>query len=110
MFETNEYFDGKVKSIAFLTTVPTTPSTSATSENTEKTSKPATIGVMAVGDYVFNTAEKEKMTVVSGAMTIKFSNSDDIITFQAGESFDVEANSSFDVSIKQETAYLCIYG
>ena len=107
MFETNEYFDGKVKSIAFLTTIPTTPSTSATSE---KTSKPATIGVMAVGDYVFNTAEKEKMTVVSGAMTIKFTDSDDIITFQAGESFDVEANSSFDVSIKQETAYLCIYG
>ena len=44
MFETNEYFDGKVKSIAF-----------------KGVSKPATVGVMAAGDYVFNTADKEKM-------------------------------------------------
>ena len=93
MFDTNEYFDGKVKSIAFKT----------------KT-LPATVGVMAVGDYVFNTGEKEKMTVVSGAMTIKFKNANDTKTFSAGESFDVEANSSFDVSITEETAYLCLYG
>ena len=93
MFKTNEYFDGKVKSIAFQT--PTLP---------------ATVGVMAVGDYVFNTGEKEKMTVVSGAMTIKFAGESESQTFNAGESFDVGANSSFDVSIKEETAYLCIYG
>ena len=93
MFKTNEYFDGKVKSIAFQT--PTLP---------------ATVGVMAVGDYVFNTGDKEKMTVVSGAMTIKFAGADETQTFNAGESFDVEANSSFDVSIKEETAYLCLYG
>lgn len=93
MFDTNEYFDGKVKSIAFKT-------------NT----LPATVGVMAVGDYVFNTSEKEKMTVVSGAMSIKFKDTDDAQVFNAGDSFDVEANSSFDVSIIEETAYLCLYG
>jgi len=93
MFKTNEYFDGKVKSIAFKTAT-----------------LPATVGVMAVGDYVFNTADKEKMTVVSGAMTITFSNSKEPQTFNAGESFDVDANTSFDVSIKEETAYLCLYG
>ena len=97
MFKTNEYFDGKVKSIAFLST-------------TETETLPATVGVMAVGDYVFNTGDKEKMTVVSGAMTIKFTGEDETQTFNAGESFDVDANSSFDVSIKEETAYLCIYG
>ncbi len=43
MFKTNEYFDGKVKSIAF-----------------QGQDKPATVGVMATGEYVFNTAEKEK--------------------------------------------------
>jgi hypothetical protein len=97
MFETNEYFDGKVKSIAFSST-------------TESKTMPATVGVMAVGDYVFNTGDKEKMTVVSGAMTIKFLGTDETQTFNAGESFDVEENSSFDVVIKEETAYLCLYG
>ena len=93
MFETNEYFDGKVKSIAF-----------------QSETLPATVGVMAVGDYVFNTGDKEKMTVVSGSMTIKLKGADSSQTFNAGESFDVEANSSFDVSIPVETAYLCLYG
>ncbi len=104
MFETNEYFDGKVKSIAFESTLPSSENSST------KTTKPATVGVMAVGNYVFNTADKEKMIVVSGAMRVKFSDSDDITTFQEGDSFEVDANSSFDVSIQQETAYLCIYG
>ncbi|MEE9326099.1 MAG: pyrimidine/purine nucleoside phosphorylase [Cocleimonas sp.] len=93
MFETNEYFDGKVKSIAFQTTT-----------------LPATVGVMAIGDYIFNTGDKEKMTIVSGTMIIKFADSDESLAFNAGESFDVAANSSFDVSIKEETAYLCVYG
>jgi len=97
MFKTNEYFDGKVKSIAFLST-------------TETETHPATVGVMAIGDYVFNTGDKEKMTVVSGAMKIKFSGSEEVHTFKAGDSFDVEANSSFDANVKVETAYLCIYG
>jgi len=93
MFKTNEYFDGNVKSIAFQTAT-----------------LPATVGVMAVGDYVFNTGDKEKMTVVSGAMTITFAGANESQTFNAGESFDVKANSSFDVSIAEETAYLCVYG
>jgi len=93
MFKTNEYFDGKVKSIAFQTET-----------------KPATVGVMAVGDYVFNTAEPEKMTVVSGAMTIKLAETDKECHYQAGESFSVAANSRFDVKISVETAYLCVYG
>ncbi|MCF6190952.1 MAG: pyrimidine/purine nucleoside phosphorylase [Cocleimonas sp.] len=93
MFKTNEYFDGKVKSIAFQTA-----------------NLPGTVGVMAIGDYVFNTDDKEKMTVVSGAMIIKFEGANETHTFITGESFDVEANSSFGVTIKEETAYLCLYG
>ena len=93
MFKTNEYFDGEVKSIAFQT--PTLP---------------ATVGVMAAGDYVFNTADKETMTVVSGTMTIKLSGENESQTYNAGESFEVEANSAFDVSVAGDTAYLCVYG
>lgn len=93
MFNTNEYFDGKVKSIAF-----------------QSETLPATVGVMAPGDYLFNTADKERMTIVSGALTILLANSKESQTYIAGESFDVDANSSFDVSVAVETAYLCLYG
>ena len=54
MFKVNEYFDGTVKSIAF-----------GTAEG------PATIGVMAPGEYEFGTAQREIMHVVSGALTVK---------------------------------------
>ena len=93
MFETNEYFDRKVKSIAF-----------------QGEDKAATIGVMAAGDYVFNTAKKEKMTVVSGEMSIKLSGETETKTYQAGQPFDVAANSAFDVSVPADCAYLCVYG
>jgi len=92
MFKTNEYFDGKVKSIAFQTET-----------------LPATVGVMAPGDYVFTTAEKETMTVVSGSLTAKITDGKQQ-TFNTGDSFNVDANSSFDVSVSVETAYLCLYG
>lgn len=92
MFKTNEYFDGKVKSIAFKTET-----------------LPATVGVMAPGDYVFNTNEKEIMTVVSGSLDIKTADGAQQ-TYQSGESFEVAADSSFDVTVKKETAYLCLYG
>ena len=93
MLKVNEYFDGKIKSIGFKTDT-----------------LPATIGVMAPGDYVFNTDDKEKMTVISGALTIKRTGNNDFTTFNAGESFDVDANSAFDVKVETETAYLCLYG
>jgi uncharacterized protein YaiE (UPF0345 family) len=93
MFKVNEYFDGKVKSLAF---------------QTEKL--PATIGVMAPGNYTFNTQDKEKVSVVSGAMTITLPDTDQAETFIAGNSFEVPANSSFEVQIDTDTAYLCLYG
>ncbi|MDH5517249.1 MAG: pyrimidine/purine nucleoside phosphorylase [Gammaproteobacteria bacterium] len=92
MFETNEYFDGKVKSIAFQTET-----------------LPATVGVMAAGEYVFNTAKKEKMVVVSGALTVKLPNQSSEVTYLAGESFEVAADSAFDVKVSTDTAYLCLY-
>lgn len=93
MFKTNEYFDGKVKSLAFQTET-----------------LPATVGVMAPGDYVFNTADKETMTVVSGSMTVTLPGETVEQTFHAGESFEVAASSSFDVRVTVDTAYLCLYG
>jgi hypothetical protein len=93
MFKSNQYFDGKVMSIAFKTET-----------------LPATVGVMAVGDYVFNTAERETMTVISGELQIKLTDSAQSQTYTAGQSFEVPANSAFDVKVPVETAYLCLYG
>lgn len=93
MFKVNEYFEGNVASIAFQTDT-----------------LPATVGVMAVGEYEFGTSQFETMTVVSGALTVKLPESDAWQTFEAGSSFTVEANKTFGVKVAVETAYLCTYG
>ncbi|MFD6344785.1 pyrimidine/purine nucleoside phosphorylase [Streptomyces roseolus] len=92
MFKVNEYFDGTVKSIAFT-----------------GAEGPATVGVMAPGDYEFGTGKREIMHVVSGALTVKLPGSDDWRTFRAGEKFDVPADSTFQLKVAEETAYLCEY-
>ena len=92
MFKTNEYFDGKVKSIAF-----------------ETADGPATVGVMDVGEYEFGTSTKEIMSVTSGSMDVKLPGSDSWMTFTAGDQFLVDADQSFGVRVAQQTAYLCLY-
>ena len=92
MFKHNEYFDGKVKSIAF-----------ATAEC------PATIGVMAAGEYEFGTESVEIMKVITGALEIKFPGSDEWQRFTDGEQFEVDKDVRFGVRVKQDTSYLCLY-
>ncbi len=92
MFQVNRYFEDKVTSIAFQTA-----------------DLPATLGVMAVGEYEFGTSKREYMTVVSGALTVKLPDAVEWQTFAAGETFIVEANLSFKVKTTEETAYLCKY-
>ncbi|MDO8948786.1 MAG: pyrimidine/purine nucleoside phosphorylase [Desulfocapsaceae bacterium] len=92
MFKTNEYFDGKVKSIAFTST-----------------EGPATIGVMAPGEYEFGTSSVEIMSVISGTMEVKLPESEKWQTIMANEGFEVAANVKFGVRIQGETAYLCLY-
>ncbi len=91
--EVNEYFDGKVKSIGLQTET-----------------LPATVGVMAPGDYEFGTNQKEVMTVVSGALEVLLPNEQQWKIFNASDSFTVEANSSFKLKVNVDTAYLCTYG
>lgn len=92
MLETNEYFDGKVKSIGFKTST-----------------LPATVGVMEVGEYEFGTSQKETMTVVSGALIVKLPGTTEWKTFNQGDNFIVEANNKFQLQVEVETAYLCTY-
>lgn len=92
MFKVNQYFDGRVMSIAF-----------GGSET------PATVGVMAVGDYEFNSDKPEIMHVLFGTMLVKLPGAENWQAVQAGEKFDVPGTSSFKVRLEEETAYLCEY-
>lgn len=92
LLDVNEYFDGNVKSIGFQT----------------ETLR-ATVGVMAPGDYEFGTSQKETMTVVSGALTVKLPGSEDWVRFDSGSSFAVDANQKFQLKVGVDTAYLCTY-
>lgn len=92
MIKENTYFEGGVKSLGFT-----------------HTDGDSSVGVMAAGEYTFGTAAPEKMTVVKGALIVKRTGESDWTTFKSGESFDVEGDSSFDLQVKEATAYLCEY-
>lgn len=92
MFNVNEYFDGRVKSIAF-----------------KVQGQPATIGVMAVGEYEFGTGTVEHMTLISGAMAVRLPQEDEWRDIALNETFVVDANVKFGVKVSEEASYLCRY-
>lgn len=92
MFKTNEYFDGKVKSIAYTTA-----------------EGPATIGVMAAGEYEFGTSSVEFMTVTSGLMQVMQPGESHWVTYKEFETFKVEKNVKFRVKVEGDTTYRCLY-
>jgi purine/pyrimidine-nucleoside phosphorylase len=92
MFKTNEYFDGKVKSIAFSTP-----------------GGPATMGVMAPGEYEFGTSTVEHMTVISGVMAVQLPDEKDWREFRPFEMFIVPKDRKFRLRIASDAAYLCQY-
>lgn len=92
MFKINQYFDGQVASIAF-----------------QGEALPATVGVMAPGEYEFGTSQHETMTVISGALTVMLPGADDWQTFKRNDSFEVPADSKFQLKVSTDTAYLCTY-
>ncbi len=93
MLQSNEYFEGKVKSIGF------------TSSSTGR----ASVGVMVEGEYTFGTAQPEEMTVVSGEMNLLLPGEIEWKVYTAGEVFNVPGNSEFNLQIVEPTSYLCRY-
>ncbi len=90
MLKVNEYFDGNVKSIGFANAAGN-----------------ATVGVMAPGEYLFNTGAPERMVVIRGALTVQLPGQEAWVTFKGGEAFPVPGNSSFKLQVAEDTAYLC---
>ncbi len=92
MFKTNEYFDGKVMSIAF-----------------ESKEGPTTIGVMEKGEYEFGTSTVEYMTVTSGIMKVMLPGSNEWKEYKEYETFIVEKDVKFKVQMDGDTSYKCVY-
>jgi purine/pyrimidine-nucleoside phosphorylase len=92
MFAVNQYFEGKVASVAH-----------------NGTKGKATVGVMAAGDYEFGTSTIEIMTVISGKMKVKLPNQTDWFVYEQFQSFEVDKDVTFSVSVEEDTPYLCVY-
>lgn len=92
MFPVNEYFGGKVKSISFQTKV-----------------GPATIGVMAEGEYEFGTKKMEIMTIITGQVEVLLPGEEEWKIVSSQQTFNVPAQSSFKIRVKEDSSYLCLY-
>jgi purine/pyrimidine-nucleoside phosphorylase len=92
MFKVNEYFEGKVKSIALITA-----------------EGHATVGVMAKGEYEFGTSTVEYMTVTSGKLIVKLPGEKEWKEYKKNETFMVAANAKFQLMVPEDSSYLCLY-
>ena len=90
--QANVYFDGNVTSRSIIF-----------QDGSKKT-----LGIMLPGEYEFNTDDKELMEILSGDLEVLLPDSD-WQTIKGGESFEVPANSSFQLKIKEITDYCCSF-
>ncbi len=91
--QANVYFDGKCISHSF--------------ELADGTRKSA--GVVLPATLTFNTVAAEIMECVAGFCEYKLAGSDAWKRSSAGESFQIPANSSFDIRVTEPYHYICHY-
>lgn len=89
----NIYFDGKVTSRTVLF-----------QDGTKKT-----LGMMMPGQYEFGTGDKELMEILAGTLRALLPGSTQWNTFGPGQSFEVPANSKFQVEMEEAVDYCCSY-
>jgi len=93
--QANVYFDGKCvsHSVQFA-------------DGTKKS-----VGVILPSTLTFNTGAPEVMETVSGTCRVKLAGETEWKTYSAGQSFDVPANSSFDIEVLGDPYhYVCHFG
>lgn len=89
----NIYFEGKVTSRTVHLS------------NGEK----KTLGIMMPGEYEFGTADKEIMEILAGNLMVMLPGESQWKQILGGQSFEVPANSSFKLDVKEVTDYCCSY-
>jgi purine/pyrimidine-nucleoside phosphorylase len=89
----NIYFDGKVTSRTVLF----------------PTGEKKTLGIMLPGEYEFGTADKEIMEILGGRLEVRLPGSESFVTFAEGESFEVPADSKFQLRVEEVCDYCCSY-
>ncbi len=91
--EANVYFDGKVTSRVVLFP-----------DGTKKT-----LGIMLPGDYEFGTDDKEIMEILAGSMDVLLPGQSSWQSIVGGQSFEVPAQSKFQLKVKDVVDYCCSY-
>ena len=65
------------------------------------------VGVILPSSLKFNTGAPEVMELVEGECRVRLAGSDAWTTYAGGQSFDVPANSSFDIEVSKTLHYVC---
>jgi uncharacterized protein YaiE (UPF0345 family) len=89
----NVYFDGQVTSRTVLF-----------ADGTRKT-----LGIIMPGQYELGTDSKEIMEVLSGKLEVLLPNCQEWGSFEAGQAFEIPAQSKFKIAAKEVSDYCCSY-
>lgn len=90
----NIYFDGKCVSHGI-----------ELADGTKKS-----VGVILPSSLKFNTGAPEVMELVEGECRVRLAGTQAWTTYAGGQSFDVPANSSFDIEVSKPLHYICHFG
>jgi len=90
----NIYFDGNVTSRSY----------------TDNEGNVKSLGVMMPGEYTFGTKLAEHMEIISGRVEVLLAGLEsNWEVYEAGDYFEVPANSSFEIKVDKITDYCCTY-
>ena len=90
----NVYFDGKCVS-----------HTVTLADGTRKS-----VGVILPSTLKFNTGAPEIMELLQGRCNVRLAGSDEWTVYAGGQSFEVGANTSFDIETLEDLHYVCHFG
>jgi uncharacterized protein YaiE (UPF0345 family) len=69
-----------------------------------------TLGVILPSSLTFNTGAPEVMEGIGGSCRVRLKGQSDWKTYATGQSFDVPANSSFEIACDEPYHYVCHFG
>jgi uncharacterized protein YaiE (UPF0345 family) len=92
--KSNVFFDGKCVSHTVLL-----------ADGTKKS-----VGVILPSTLVFNTGVPEIMEIIAGKCRARIKGEADWTSYEAGQSFSVPGNSSFEIEASDAVDYVCHFG